>query len=101
MVHGRGSRRAHLTGNRSGTARRDCQLPDAPLCRALQAPVAQRDRAPDYESGGRRFESFRARQLLLEIFTALEALHSFIGEAEVVADFVDDDMGDELVEPNA
>src|SRR5262245_47010896 len=26
------------------------------------APVAQLDRAPDYESGGRRFESFRARQ---------------------------------------
>src|SRR5215470_13875235 len=27
-----------------------------------RAPVAQLDRAPDYESGGRRFESFRARQ---------------------------------------
>jgi hypothetical protein len=27
------------------------------------APVAQLDRAPDYESGGRRFESFRARQI--------------------------------------
>ncbi len=26
------------------------------------APVAQLDRAPDYESGGQRFESFRARQ---------------------------------------
>ena len=26
------------------------------------APVAQLDRAPDYESGGWRFESFRARQ---------------------------------------
>ena len=26
-----------------------------------QAPVAQLDRAPDYESGGQRFESFRAR----------------------------------------
>src|SRR5690606_4051264 len=25
------------------------------------APVAQLDRAPDYESGGQRFESFRAR----------------------------------------
>ena len=32
-------------------------------CDAQQAPVAQLDRAPDYESGGRRFESFRARQL--------------------------------------
>ena len=29
------------------------------------APVAQLDRAPDYESGGQRFESFRARQLFL------------------------------------
>jgi hypothetical protein len=28
---------------------------------ADQAPVAQLDRAPDYESGGQRFESFRAR----------------------------------------
>jgi hypothetical protein len=28
------------------------------------APVAQLDRAPDYESGGRRFESFRARHKL-------------------------------------
>ena len=26
------------------------------------APVAQLDRAPDYESGGREFESLRARQ---------------------------------------
>ena len=33
-------------------------------CRPRQcAPVAQLDRVPDYESGGRRFESFRARQL--------------------------------------
>ena len=28
------------------------------------APVAQLDRVPGYELGGRRFESFRARQLL-------------------------------------
>jgi hypothetical protein len=28
---------------------------------AGSAPVAQLDRAPDYESGGQRFESFRAR----------------------------------------
>src|SRR5450830_1190095 len=27
----------------------------------VSGPVAQLDRAPDYESGGRRFESFRAR----------------------------------------
>ena len=29
-----------------------------------KAPVAQLDRAPDYESGGQRFESFRARHFL-------------------------------------
>src|SRR5262249_49714762 len=29
------------------------------------APVAQLDRAPDYESGGRTFESFRARHFLV------------------------------------
>ena len=34
----------------------------APAAAAVQAPVAQLDRAPDYESGGQRFESFRARQ---------------------------------------
>ncbi|VVT17454.1 hypothetical protein ERY430_80032 [Erythrobacter sp. EC-HK427] len=32
------------------------------LCAASSsAPVAQLDRVPDYESGGRRFESFRVR----------------------------------------
>ena len=31
------------------------------------APVAQLDRAPDYESGGQRFESFRLRHSLLYI----------------------------------
>ena len=30
-----------------------------------QAPVAQLDRAPDYESGGREFESLRARHFLI------------------------------------
>ena len=44
-----------------------CVAGRVPLCRAVLpvtwacAPVAQLDRAPDYESGGRRFESFRAR----------------------------------------
>src|SRR6185295_12064383 len=37
----------------------------APLPFSRYAPVAQLDRAPDYESGGRRFESFRARHYLL------------------------------------
>src|SRR5690242_715793 len=36
--------------------------PMSPACRLRHhAPVAQLDRAPDYESGGQRFESFRAR----------------------------------------
>ena len=30
------------------------------------APVAQLDRVPDYESGGRTFESYRARQISKE-----------------------------------
>ena len=32
------------------------------MWRPPSAPVAQLDRVPDYESGGRRFESFRVRQ---------------------------------------
>jgi hypothetical protein len=31
-----------------------------------QAPVAQLDRAPDYESGGQEFESLRARHQLVD-----------------------------------
>ena len=31
------------------------------------APVAQLDRAPDYESGGWKFESFRARQFRIKL----------------------------------
>jgi hypothetical protein len=34
---------------------------------AKNAPVAQLDRAPDYESGGQEFESLRARQHLAAI----------------------------------
>ena len=34
-----------------------------PLSDFSDAPVAQLDRAPDYESGGRTFESFRVRSL--------------------------------------
>src|SRR5579872_3504762 len=37
---------------------RACRFP-------ASAPVAQLDRAPDYESGGQRFESFRARHFPL------------------------------------
>ena len=35
----------------------------AQKCLAKNAPVAQLDRASDYESEGRTFESFRARQI--------------------------------------
>ena len=43
--------------------RRACGRQEAELDRPLrEAPVAQLDRAPDYESGGWKFESFRVRQ---------------------------------------
>ena len=35
----------------------------------VRAPVAQLDRAPDFESVGRRFESCRARQRRKELAT--------------------------------
>jgi hypothetical protein len=35
-----------------------------PKCRAKNAPVAQLDRALDYESRGQEFESLRARQYI-------------------------------------
>jgi hypothetical protein len=38
-----------------------CAPARRPLKAPLHAPVAQLDRAPDYESGGRTFESFRVR----------------------------------------
>src|ERR1700730_17950132 len=51
--------------------------PDMP---SENAPVAQLDRAPDYESGGQEFESLRARQQHCDLDCLLtvesEALHS-------------------------
>jgi hypothetical protein len=44
---------AYSYGEPSGVPRR--------LSSILAAPVAQLDRAPDYESGGQEFESLRAR----------------------------------------
>jgi hypothetical protein len=41
---------------------------------AKNAPVAQLDRAPDYESGGQEFESLRARQHLSEITVFLSTV---------------------------
>ena len=42
-------------------------VPRLKFRRRYQAPVAQLDRAPDYESGGQEFESLRARQQLFDI----------------------------------
>jgi hypothetical protein len=53
-------RRPTIQAPRQGLGAPSHTVPDGP-CRA---PVAQLDRAPDYESGGQRFESFRARQVL-------------------------------------
>ena len=41
-------------------------------------PVAQLDRVPDYESGGRRFESFRVRQTFLREIRAMCRKFHFI-----------------------
>src|SRR5205807_8469632 len=38
--------------------------PLKPKCTSENAPVAQLDRAPDYESGGQEFESLRARHFI-------------------------------------
>src|SRR3982074_841766 len=43
--------------------------PAALQCLAKNAPVAQLDRAPDYESGGQEFESLRARHFGTELGT--------------------------------
>ena len=40
-----------------------CTILFAAMAFIAYAPVAQLDRAPDFESVGRRFESCRARQL--------------------------------------
>ena len=47
------------------------------MWRPPSAPVAQLDRAPDYESGGQRFESFRARHF-----------RSMLGTGRVIESFV-------------
>ena len=38
-----------------------------PVFRSIYAPLAQLDRAFDYESKGREFESLRARQFYLQL----------------------------------
>ena len=52
---------APATPASAGAGRGLRALRPCPYVAASRAPVAQLDRAPDYESGGRRFESFRAR----------------------------------------
>src|SRR5437879_11758900 len=44
--------------------------PLKPKCTSENAPVAQLDRAPDYESGGQEFESLRARHYLATTYRA-------------------------------
>src|SRR5690625_6187914 len=51
-----GTRDGHVTGVQT------CALPISRRRSTLQAPVAQLDRVPGYEPGGRGFESLRARQ---------------------------------------
>src|SRR5690606_6053206 len=51
------------------------------MWRPPSAPVAQLDRAPDYESGGRRFESFRARHLFKICFCFAD--HAGAGSARL------------------
>src|SRR5690606_2111108 len=69
-----GGQRAGLSHGRACQAARKA-LSERPRRRtlrvkpALVAPVAQLDRAPDYESGGQRFESFRARHLRTKLGT--------------------------------
>src|SRR5579871_673919 len=59
-----------------------CVWQGSPIGSRLQnAPVAQLDRAPDYESGGQRFESFRARQFLLASIARLQKLSAPSSEA--------------------
>src|SRR5215469_9637389 len=59
-----------------------CVWGGSPIVSRLQnAPVAQLDRAPDYESGGQRFESFRARQFLLANAVSLQKLSATEGRA--------------------
>ena len=54
------------------------------LSRAAQpAPVAQLDRAPDYESGGQEFESLRARQNFNEYRQNLSARKSAMQNREI------------------
>ena len=49
------------------------------------APVAQLDRVPDYESGGRTFESYRARHIHKEPHPTDGAFLYPVGPVEVAS----------------
>jgi hypothetical protein len=50
-----------------------------------QAPVAQLDRAPDYESGGQEFESLRARHFSCDTSEGWVSSISIVGTTSVAA----------------
>ena len=54
--------------------------PPRSLYYAVLAPVAQLDRAPGYELGGREFESLRARQQTTRSFTTLKPFESLTSD---------------------
>src|SRR5262249_24706433 len=62
VARGPFSRPSDISSDRSG-----------PLPPARNAPVAQLDRASDYESEGRTFESFRARQKIFKHFQCIRS----------------------------
>ncbi len=57
-------------------------IPSSKSCVVNNAPVAQLDRAPDFESGGRRFESVRARHSRPPVGRAKAARDAGSGQAE-------------------
>src|ERR1700754_5227666 len=60
--------------------------PQSPRCLAKNAPVAQLDRAPDYESGGQEFESLRARhQVQKPLFYGNNSIVQWLRPAALVS----------------
>ncbi len=53
----------HAMDGVAGNKHKDNVTPGMACKDFLIAPVAQLDRVPGYEPGGRRFESFRARHI--------------------------------------
>src|SRR5262249_1066845 len=52
-----------------------------------QAPVAQLDRAPDYESGGQEFESLRARHQSSREFSEISSSVRFEDQMDLLRGF--------------